>query len=119
MMLLGIDLAGKRLGIFGMGRIGQAVARRARGFGMTIHYHNRSRLQPADELDAIYHADLDSLLAVSDILSINAPATAATRRLPDAGRVARLPDGPIVVNTARGDRKRDGEGKRGSGRVNS
>src|SRR3546814_12163186 len=66
-MLLGIDLAGKRLGIFGMGRIGQAVARRARGFGMTIHYHNRSRLQPADELDAIYHADLDSLLAVSEL----------------------------------------------------
>ncbi|MFC3677209.1 2-hydroxyacid dehydrogenase [Ferrovibrio xuzhouensis] len=103
MMLLGIDLAGKRLGIFGMGRIGQAVARRARGFGMTIHYHNRSRLQPADEQGAIYHADLDGLLAVSDILSINAPATAETRRLLDARRIARLPDGAIVVNTARGE----------------
>lgn len=103
MMLLGIDLAGKRLGIFGMGRIGQAVARRARGFGMTIHYHNRSRLPAAEEQGAIYHADLDSLLAVSDILSINAPATAETRRLLDAGRIARLPDGAIVVNTARGE----------------
>ena len=102
-MLLGIDLTGKRLGIFGMGRIGQAVARRARGFGMAIHYHNRSRLPADQELGAVYHADLDGLLAVSDILSINAPSTADTRRLLDAGRIARLPDGAIVVNTARGD----------------
>lgn len=102
-MLLGIDLTGKRLGILGMGRIGQAVARRARGFGMVIHYHNRTRLPAEQELGAVYHADLDGLLAVSDILSINAPSTAETRRLLDAGRIARLPDGAIVVNTARGD----------------
>lgn len=102
-MLLGIDLAGKRLGVFGMGRIGQAVARRARGFGMEIHYYNRSRL-PADlEQGAAFHPDLDSLLRVSDVLSINAPSTAETRGILNAARIALLPDGAVVVNTARGD----------------
>lgn len=102
-MLLGIDLAGKRLGVFGMGRIGRAVARRARGFGMTIHYHNRTQL-PADlEEGAVFHASLEGLLAVSDILSINAPSTPETRGIINAGRIALLPDGAIVVNTARGD----------------
>ncbi|WP_298725465.1 D-glycerate dehydrogenase [uncultured Ferrovibrio sp.] len=102
-MLLGIDLAGKRLGIFGMGRIGQAVARRALGFGMEIHYHNRSRLPQELEAGATYHPTLESLLQVSDVLSINAPSTPETRNILNAERIALLPDGAIVVNTARGD----------------
>lgn len=102
-MLLGIDLAGKRLGIFGMGRIGQAVARRARGFGMSIHYHGRNRLPTDVELGAQYHATLADLLQVSDVLSVNAPSTPQTRRCLDAARLALLPKGAIVVNTARGD----------------
>ena len=102
-MLLGIDLTGKRLGIFGMGRIGQAVARRARGFGMKIHYYNRSRL-PADlEQGATFHSGLESLLKVSDVFSINAPSTPETRGILNAARIALLPDGAVVVNTARGD----------------
>lgn len=102
-MLLGIDLAGKRLGIFGMGRIGQAVAQRARGFGMQIHYCNRKRLPQDLEQGAVFHPDLDGLLRVSDVLSINAPSTAETRGLLNAARIALLPDGAVVVNTARGD----------------
>lgn len=102
-MLLGIDLTGKRLGIFGMGRIGQAVARRARGFGMDIHYYNRSRLPAELEQGAVFHPDLDSLLKVSHVLSINAPSTPETRGILNAARIALLPDGAVVVNTARGD----------------
>jgi lactate dehydrogenase-like 2-hydroxyacid dehydrogenase len=102
-MLLGVDFSGKRLGIFGMGRIGQAVAQRARGFGLTIHYHNRRRLPAGEEQGAVFHASLDSLLAVSDILSINAPSSPETRHILNAAAIARLPDGAIVVNTARGD----------------
>jgi lactate dehydrogenase-like 2-hydroxyacid dehydrogenase len=102
-MLLGIDFSGKRLGIFGMGRIGQAVAERARAFGLQIHYHNRSRLQVTEERGAVFHGTLDSLLAVSDILSINAPSTPETRHILNAAAIARLPDSAIVVNTARGD----------------
>ena len=102
-MLLGVDFSGKRLGIFGMGRIGRAVAQRARGFGLTIHYHNRRRLPAGEEQGAIFHDSLDGLLAVSDILSINAPSSAETRHVLNAAAIARLPDGAIVVNTARGD----------------
>lgn len=102
-MLLGIDLTGKRLGILGMGRIGQAVARRARGFGMDIHYYNRSRLPAELEQGAVFHPDLDSLLKVSHVLSINAPSTPETRGILNAARIALLPDGAVVVNTARGD----------------
>ena len=102
MLLLGTHLGDKRLGIVGMGRIGQALARRARGFGMAIHYHNRSRLASDIEAGATYHARLEDLLAVSEFLSINAPATRHTLRLLDAERIACLPDGAIVVNTARG-----------------
>ncbi|WP_341898308.1 D-glycerate dehydrogenase [Ferrovibrio terrae] len=102
-MLLGVDFSGKRLGIFGMGRIGQAVAQRARGFGLTIHYHNRRRLPAGEEQGAVFHASLDSLLAVSDILSINAPSSPETRHILNTAAIARLPDGAIVVNTARGD----------------
>ncbi|WP_341914627.1 D-glycerate dehydrogenase [Ferrovibrio terrae] len=106
-MLLGVDFSGKRLGIFGMGRIGQAVAQRARGFGLTIHYHNRRRLPAGEEQGAIFHDNLDSLLAVSDILSINAPSSPETRHILNAAAIARLPDGAIVVNTARGDMVED------------
>lgn len=102
-MLLGVDFSGKRLGIFGMGRIGQAVADRARAFGLQIHYHNRRRLPATEERGAIFHETLDDLLAVSDILSINAPSTAETRHILNAEAIARLPAGAIVVNTARGD----------------
>ena len=101
--LLGRRLDNKRLGIFGMGKIGQAVAKRARGFDMTIHYHNRSRLTPAEEQGATYHDSLDSLLAVSDVLSINAPSTPQTQGVLNASAIAKMPYGAIVVNTARGD----------------
>ena len=102
-MMLGVHVSGKRLGIFGMGRIGRAVARRARGFAMEIHYHNRSRLSRDLEDGAIWHETPESLLAASDFLSINAPSTPETRGFLDAGRIALLPDGAVVVNTARGD----------------
>ena len=102
-MLLGVDFSGKRLGIFGMGRIGQAVAERARAFGLQIHYHNRHRLPAPEEQGAVFHDRLDDLLAVSDILSINAPSSPETRHILNAEAIARLPDGAIVVNTARGD----------------
>lgn len=102
-LLLGVHLGGKRLGIYGMGRIGRCVAQRARGFGMSIHYHNRSRLTPDLELDATYHDTPESLLEVSDFLSINAPSSASTAKFLNAQRIALMPDGAVVANTARGD----------------
>jgi len=100
--LMGTHLGGRRLGILGMGRIGRAVAARARAFGLAIHYHNRRRL-PADLEDgAVFHDSADALLGVSDFLSINAPATADTDSFLDEARIALLPEGAIVVNTARG-----------------
>ena len=100
--LMGVHVTGKRLGILGMGRIGQALADRARAFRMTIHYSNRTRL-PADlEKGAVFHANPDDMLPHCDILSINAPMTAETRKWVNAERIARLPKGAIVVNTARG-----------------
>ncbi len=101
--LLGVGLAGKRLGILGMGRIGRAVAARARPFGLEIHYHNRRPLPPDQALGAVYHPHLDDLLAHSDILSLHCPATEETRGLLTAERIARLPRGAVVINTARGD----------------
>lgn len=100
--LLGTQMSGKRLGIVGMGRIGQVVARRARGFDMEIHYHNRRRLDAAAEAGATYHDSLDSMLPVSDFLSLHCPNTPETRGLLDARAISLLPDGAIVVNTARG-----------------
>ncbi len=108
MQLIGQRLDGKRLGILGMGKIGRALAKRARAFDMTVHYHNRRRLSPNEEQGAIYHDTLESLLAVSDVLSINAPSTPGTRGCVDAAALARLPRGAIVVNTARGDLIDDG-----------
>jgi len=100
--MLGVHMTGKRLGIYGMGRIGQAVAKRARAFDMTIHYHNRSRLAPELEQGAIFHAKAEDMLPHSDFLSINAPSSPATNGFLNAERIALLPDGAIVVNTARG-----------------
>jgi lactate dehydrogenase-like 2-hydroxyacid dehydrogenase len=102
-MMLGKDLRGARLGILGMGRIGRAVAKRARGFGMEIHYHNRSRLAPDAEQGATFHASAEGLLRVSDFLSLHCPSSPEMRGYLNAQRIALLPDGAVVVNTARGD----------------
>jgi lactate dehydrogenase-like 2-hydroxyacid dehydrogenase len=100
--LMGTHVTGKRLGILGMGRIGQAVADRARAFRMTVHYSNRTRL-PADlEKGATFHANPDDMLPHCDFLSINAPLTPQTRKWVNAERIGKLPKGAIVVNTARG-----------------
>ena len=101
--LVGKQLTGARLGIVGMGGVGRAFARKARGFDMEIHYHNRSRLSPEDEAGAIYHETLESLLAVSDFLSLHCPATPETVGLMNADRLAKLPKGAVLVNTARGN----------------
>ncbi len=103
MQLIGRRLDGKRLGIYGMGKIGQALAKRARAFDMEIHYHSRRRCAPDEEAGAVYHATLDSLLAVSEFLSINVPSTPETRGVLNTDAFAKLPRGAIVVNTARGD----------------
>ncbi len=100
--MLGTQVTGKRLGIIGMGRVGQVIARRARGFDMRIHYHNRRRLPPEVEAGAVWHDSLESLLPNCDVLSLNCPNTPDTRGLLDAERIALLPDGAIVINTARG-----------------
>lgn len=99
---LGIQVTGKRLGILGMGRVGQIMAKRARGFDMEIHYYNRRRLSPDLEAGAIYHQQLEQLLPRCDFLSIHCPATPETHRLMNAERIGLLPDGAILVNTARG-----------------
>jgi lactate dehydrogenase-like 2-hydroxyacid dehydrogenase len=100
--LVGKQVTGARLGIVGMGGVGRAFARKARGFDMEIHYHNRRRLPPKEEAGAIFHADFDSLLAVSDFLSLHCPATPETLGLMNADRLARLPEGAVLVNAARG-----------------
>jgi len=103
--MLGRRIWGKRLGIIGMGRIGQALARRARGFGLAIHYHNRRRLHPEieRELEATYWESLDQMLARMDVVSINCPHTPATYHLLSARRLKLLQPHSIVVNTARGE----------------
>ena len=101
--LLGKQLTGSRLGILGMGRIGQAVADRARAFGMKIHYYNRSRLDKKLEKDAIYHESLESLLSVSDFFSINCPATKETKHIINDKTIKYFPDGAVISNSARGD----------------
>jgi lactate dehydrogenase-like 2-hydroxyacid dehydrogenase len=100
--LMGVHVTGRRLGILGMGRIGQAMADRARAFRMTIHYSNRTRLAPDLEKGAIFYTNPDDMLPHCDFLSINAPMTPATAKWVNAERIARLPKGAIVVNTARG-----------------
>jgi lactate dehydrogenase-like 2-hydroxyacid dehydrogenase len=100
--MVGRQVTGKRFGVVGMGRVGQVTANRVRGFGMEIHYHNRRRLAPELEKGAVFHETLDSLLAVSDVLSLHCPTTPETTGMMDATAFARLPEGAILVNTARG-----------------
>ncbi len=103
--MLGHRIWGKRLGIIGMGRIGTAVARRARGFGLSIHYHNRRRVQPEleAELEATHWESLDQMLAHMDIVSVNCPHTPATYHLLSARRLKLLSDHAYIVNTSRGE----------------
>ncbi|MEM8689603.1 MAG: D-glycerate dehydrogenase [Pseudomonadota bacterium] len=103
--MLGNRITGKRLGIIGMGRIGQAVARRAKAFGLQIHYHNRRRVNQVveDELEATYWDSLDQMLARMDIISINCPHTPATYHLLSARRLKLIRPDAIVINTARGE----------------
>lgn len=103
--MLGRKLGGKVLGIVGMGRIGQAVAHRARAFGLEIAYHNRKRLPEAVEriFGARYVPDLDALLAEADILTLHCPASKDTQHLLDARRIGLMKDGACLINTARGD----------------
>ena len=100
--MVGTQVTGKRLGIIGMGNVGQVMARRGRGFDMEIHYHNRRRLSPQLELGAIYHEQMDSLLGCSDFLSLHCPATPESAGMMDASAFSKLPDGAVLVNTARG-----------------
>jgi glyoxylate reductase len=103
--MLGNRLQGKRLGIVGMGRIGQAVARRARAFGLQIHYHNRKQVGPdiEQELEATYWDSLDQMLARMDIVSVNCPHTPATYHLLSARRLKLMKPSAYIVNTARGE----------------
>jgi glyoxylate reductase len=103
--MLGRRIWGKRLGIVGMGRIGQAVARRAKGFGLAVHYHNRKRLYPEleQELEATYWESLDQMLARMDVISVHCPHTPATYHLLSARRLKLLQPHAYLVNTARGE----------------
>ena len=103
--LLGGRIGGRRLGILGMGRIGQAVARRARAFGMQIHYHNRRRLRPEieDRLEATYWESLDQMVARMDVISINCPHTPSTFHLMNARRLKLMKPDAVIVNTSRGE----------------
>jgi glyoxylate reductase len=103
--MMGRRISGKRLGIIGMGRIGQAVARRAKAFGMQIHYHNRKPVSSriAEELEATYWESLDQMLARMDIISVNCPHTPATYHLLSARRLKLMSPHAVLVNTARGE----------------
>ena len=100
--LLGTGVAGRPLGIFGMGRIGRELAKLARGLAMTVHYRDVTRLPPALEEGAIFHATDDSFLAASELLSLNAPGGAATMHWLNAERIAKMPRGAVVANAGRG-----------------
>ena len=101
--LLGKQMSNKKIGILGMGRIGRAVAKRARGFNMEIHYHNRSRLDDKLEEGAIYHKDIKSLFSISEFLSINCPATPDTNKIINSKTLNYLPSNCVIGNAARGD----------------
>ena len=101
--LIGKQLTGTRLGVLGMGRIGQKIASIAKSLGMIIHYHNRSKLSPEKEKGAIYHDSLKSLFAVSDVLSICCPATKETENMINKETVEYFPKGAVITNIARGD----------------
>jgi lactate dehydrogenase-like 2-hydroxyacid dehydrogenase len=100
--MVGTQVTGKRLGIVGLGRVGQVVARRARGFDMTIHYHNRRRLPPDQEQGAIFHPTPEELMPNCDFLAFHCVSTPETQRMLNAERIALLPDGAVVVNASRG-----------------
>jgi len=100
--MVGKQVSGARLGIIGMGRVGQAMARNARGLGMEVHYHNRSRLPEALEKGAVWYETPDTLLPVADFLSLHCPAIPETTGLMNKDRIALLPKGAVLVNTARG-----------------
>ncbi|WP_300035070.1 D-glycerate dehydrogenase [uncultured Roseobacter sp.] len=100
--MVGKQLTGARLGIIGMGRVGRAFAAKARGFDMEIHYYNRSELTPEMAQGATYHDSVDSLLGVADFLSLHCPATPETTGLMNAERFGLLPQGAVIVNSARG-----------------
>tara|TARA_Y100000389_G_scaffold98704_1_gene95382 strand:- start:301 stop:1254 length:954 start_codon:yes stop_codon:yes gene_type:complete len=101
--LIGKQLTGTRLGVLGMGRIGQKIAKIAKSLGMIIHYHNRSKLSDEKEDGAIYHDNLKSLFSVSDVLSICCPATKETENMINKETVEYFPKGAIITNVARGD----------------
>jgi len=101
--LIGKQLTGTRLGILGMGRIGQKIAKIAKSLGMVIHYHNRSKLKDEKEDGAIYHDSIKSLFSVSDVLSICCPATKETENMINKDTVEYFPKGAIITNVARGD----------------
>jgi glyoxylate reductase len=103
--MMGGRIRGRRLGILGMGRIGQAVARRASAFGMQVHYHNRKRLRPEieDALDATYWESLDQMVARMDVISINCPHTPSTYHLMNARRLKLMKPDAVIVNTSRGE----------------
>tara|TARA_B100000989_G_scaffold36653_1_gene23272 strand:- start:475 stop:1428 length:954 start_codon:yes stop_codon:yes gene_type:complete len=101
--LIGKQLTGTRLGVLGMGRIGQKIASIAKSLGMIIHYHNRSKLSPEKENGAIYHDNLKSLFAVSDVLSICCPASKETENMINKETVEYFPKGAVITNIARGD----------------
>jgi len=101
--LVGVQVTGARIGIVGMGRIGRTIARRARGFDMIVHYHNRRRLEPTLEDDARYHGTVEDLLAVSDVLVLAAPSAPENKGLLNRARLEIMPAGAMVVNIARGD----------------
>ena len=101
--LIGKQLSGSKLGILGMGRIGRAVAKRAKAFGMEIHYHNRSKLNSDLEMGAIYHDNIQSLFSISDILSINCPATEETKKIINAKTLKYFSKEAVITNSARGD----------------
>jgi lactate dehydrogenase-like 2-hydroxyacid dehydrogenase len=100
--MVGKQVSGQRLGIIGMGRVGKVMAKRARGFDMEVHYFNRGRLPAETEQGAIYHETVESLLGVADFLSLHCPATPETTGMMNSERFALLPDGAVLVNTARG-----------------
>ncbi|MEP6018336.1 MAG: D-glycerate dehydrogenase [Paracoccaceae bacterium] len=100
--MVGKQVTGSRLGIIGMGRVGRALAAKARGFDMEIHYFNRSELPASQAKGAIYHDTIDSLLSVADFLSLHCPATPETTDLMNAQSFALLPRGAVLVNSARG-----------------
>ncbi|MCH9051000.1 MAG: D-glycerate dehydrogenase [Proteobacteria bacterium] len=100
--MVGAEVTGKRLGIVGMGGVGRVTARRAMGFDMEVHYHNRNRLDAALESGAIYHDSIEDMLPHAQFLALHCPATPETEGLLNAERIALLPDGAIVVNAARG-----------------